>query len=169
MNMKKLIFIGGTMGVGKTEVGQLLKKRFDRCVYLDGDWCWNMSPFIVTDETKKYMLDNISYLIKNFIACSEIDTVVFTWVMHEQGIIDSLLSMVGEGGYEFYNFSLVCSPETLVKRLSRDVENGIRTSDVIARSVPRLPLYDKINSFKINTDGLAPAQTADAIEKAVNK
>ena len=56
--MKRLFLIGGPMGVGKTTVGQLLKRRLPRCVYLDGDWCWDMDPFQVTDATRTMVLDN---------------------------------------------------------------------------------------------------------------
>ena len=40
--MKKLYIIGGTMGVGKTTVCNILKKRLDMSVMLDGDWCWEV-------------------------------------------------------------------------------------------------------------------------------
>ena len=50
--MKKLYIIGGTMGVGKTTVGQQLKKDLPNSVFLDGDWCWDADPFQVTEETK---------------------------------------------------------------------------------------------------------------------
>ena len=39
--MKTLYLIGGTMGVGKTTVCQLLKKKLPKNVFLDGDWCWD--------------------------------------------------------------------------------------------------------------------------------
>jgi len=61
--MKNLIFINGTMGVGKTATSRELQKLLSNCVFLDGDWCWDMSPFIVNDETKNMVIDNISYLI----------------------------------------------------------------------------------------------------------
>ena len=47
------------MGVGKTTVGQALKIELEQCVFLDGDWCWDMHPFQVTPETKALVLDNI--------------------------------------------------------------------------------------------------------------
>ena len=50
--MKKVYLIGGTMGVGKTTVCQKLKLALPNSVFLDGDWCWDASPFQVTDETK---------------------------------------------------------------------------------------------------------------------
>ena len=64
--MKTLYLIGGTMGVGKTTVSQQLKKDLINSVFLDGDWCWDASPFQVTEETKEMVLNNICYLLNNF-------------------------------------------------------------------------------------------------------
>ena len=54
--MKTLYMIGGTMGVGKTTVCQQLKQDLQNSVFIDGDWCWDASPFQVTDETNGYSL-----------------------------------------------------------------------------------------------------------------
>ena len=80
--------IGGTMGVGKTTVCQQLKRDLPDSVFLDGDWCWDASPFQVTDETKAMVLDNICHLLNNFLKCSAYENIIFCWVMHEQHIID---------------------------------------------------------------------------------
>ena len=161
--MKKLIFVGGTMGVGKTTVGKLLKEKLPRCVYLDGDWCWNASPFVVTEETKRLMLDNIQYLLGNFLACSEFSHVVLTWVMHEQKIVDALLDALRGHKFLFYQISLVCSPQTLEQRLWKDISAGLRSEDVTKRSVPRLPLYAKLCGETIQTDGLSAEMVAERI------
>ena len=68
--MKNLYIVGGTMGVGKTAVCQQLKMNLPNSVLLDGDWCWDASPFQVTDETKSMVTDNICYLLNNFLHCS---------------------------------------------------------------------------------------------------
>lgn len=81
--MKKLYLIGGPMGVGKTATGTLLKNMIPGSFYLDGDWCWDMNPFMVTDYTKEMVMDNICHLLKNFLKCPSCRTVVFCWVMHE--------------------------------------------------------------------------------------
>lgn len=65
------------MGAGKTAVCQVLKKRLDRSVFLDGDWCWDMEPFQVTEETKALALDNVCCLLGNFIRCSAYENVIF--------------------------------------------------------------------------------------------
>lgn len=37
--MKRLIIINGTMGVGKSSVGQSLNKSIPNSAFIDGDWC----------------------------------------------------------------------------------------------------------------------------------
>ena len=92
-NMQKTIYIiGGTMGAGKTTVCQILKKKLPDCVFLDGDWCWDMDPFQVTEETKTMVLENVVFLLNRFIRCSAFKNIVFCWVLHEQGIIDGILA-----------------------------------------------------------------------------
>ena len=68
--MKTLYLIGGPMGVGKTAAGQALKLLLDNSVFLDGDWCWDMHPFLVTEETRAMVLDNIAFLLNRFLRCS---------------------------------------------------------------------------------------------------
>lgn len=92
--MKSLFLIGGTMGIRKTTVCQLLNKKQDNTVFLDGDWFWDTDPFYVTEETKKMVQDNIYYLLNNFIHCSMYDNIIFGWVMYEQTIIEDLLANI---------------------------------------------------------------------------
>ena len=68
--MKKLYLIGGTMGIGKTTVCQWLKLKLNNSVFLDGDWCWDANPFRVTEETKQMVMQNICFLLNQFIHCS---------------------------------------------------------------------------------------------------
>ena len=46
---KRLVIVNGTMGAGKTAVCQALKQLAPPCAFLDGDWCWDMNPFMVTE------------------------------------------------------------------------------------------------------------------------
>ena len=79
--MKKVIFISGTMGSGKTTVSCLCNEQLTRSVWLDGDWCWMMHPFQVSDQTKAMVLDNITYLLNQFLAQPDFDYILFSWVM----------------------------------------------------------------------------------------
>ena len=69
--MKRLFLIGGPMGVGKSAVCEQLVKRLQPGVYLDGDWCWHMRPFSVTDATKAMVMDNICALLGRWVENGE--------------------------------------------------------------------------------------------------
>ena len=161
--MKNLYIIGGAMGVGKTTVCQQLKKRLNNSVFLDGDWCWDASPFQVTEETKEMVTDNICYLLNNFIRCSAYENIIFCWVMHEQYIIDSILANLKTDNVNVKCISLVCNENTLRKRLEKDIAHGIREMDVVERSLERLKMYSSLNTVKINTDSKTVDDIADEI------
>ena len=161
--MKKLYLIGGTMGVGKSAVCEILNKKLPDSVYLDGDWCWNADPFVVTDETKAMVHDNIAHMLNNFIKCSAYQNIIFCWVMHEQFIIDKILNSIEMPCCEVISLSLTCDETSLEHRLKKDIEDGKRTEDIIERSVVRLPLYEKLNTIKINTSDKTAEELSDEI------
>ena len=149
--MKTLYLIGGPMGVGKTTVSQVLKHRLPNAVYLDGDWCWDASPFQVTEETKTMVIDNICHLLGNFLRCSAYENIVFSWVMHQQSIIDTILSRLPLSDCKVICLSLICDEKHLRARLDKDISTGIRTADVVERALARLPLYSDLNTEKVDT------------------
>ncbi len=163
--MKNLYLIGGTMGVGKTTVCQSLKRLLPKAVFLDGDWCWDAEPFVVTEETKAMVMDNICHVLNNFIHCTEYENIIFCWVMHQQGIIDSILERLDTGSCSIKAVSLVCSEGELQKRLGRDIEQGLREADAVERSVPRLALYEELDTVKLDVSELTVSETAERLAK----
>ena len=119
--MKHLYIIGGTMGVGKTTVCRILKEKLEGSVFLDGDWCWDMHPFQVTEETKRMVQENIVFILNNFLSCTAYDHVIFCWVLHQQNIIDDLLARLRTDNCEVHLISLVCTPGELARRIQKDV------------------------------------------------
>ena len=128
--MKNIYIIGGTMGVGKTTICQKLKLKLANSVFLDGDWCWDMNPFQVTEETKKMVIDNICYQLDNL---------------------------------NVKVISLVCNEKALIKRLQKDIDQGIRTEDVLTRSLARIKLYEKLDTIKIDVSNLSVDEVAAKI------
>lgn len=162
-NMKNLFLIGGTMGIGKTTTCQIIKEKLNNSVLLDGDWCWDMHPFQVTEETKQMVIDNICFLMNSFIHCSVFENIVFCWVMHEQAIIDEILSRLDTSDCQVHLISLVCNKEALSERLIKDIDSGNRTEDIIHRSLERIPLYEQLNTFKVDVSRISPEQAANLI------
>ena len=162
--MKRLILVGGPMGVGKSAVCRALMARLSRCLYLDGDWCWTMRPYSITQETRALVLDNICSVLARDLMCPELDNVIFGWVLHQQKTIDTILSRLPLEGVEVRCVSLLASPEVLRARLERDMAAGLRLRDgVVERSVAYLPLYEKLNTWKLDTTCLTPEETAAQI------
>lgn len=158
--MKKLYLIGGTMGVGKTSVGRCMKDELPNAVFLDGDWCWDASPFQVTEETKEMVMNNICYLLNSFIRCSAYENIIFCWVMHNQTIVNTILNRIRTSGCMVKIVSLMAAKETLTDRIMKDVASGVRCKDVLERSIARIPLYECIDSIKIHTDNKSLRQIA---------
>ncbi|BAE81830.1 AAA family ATPase [Desulfitobacterium hafniense] len=161
--MKNLYLIGGTMGVGKTATCQILKQKLNNSAFLDGDWCWDMHPFQVTEETKRMVIQNICFLLNNFIRCSAYENIIFCWVMHQQAIIDDILSQLDTVNCTVHSISLICSEQALRTRLEKDVASGIRAEDVVKRSIERIPLYEKLNTCKVDVSDITPEQATELI------
>ena len=163
--MKALYLIGGTMGVGKTTISQQLKKDLPNSVFLDGDWCWDADPFQVTEETKEMVMRNICFLLNSFLRCTAYDNIIFCWVMHEQTIIDSIINELDTSACRVIKISLITDEVNLRNRLSSDIARGIRTSDVIDRSVGRIQMYRLLDTVKIDTSNQTVREIADEILK----
>lgn len=85
--------------------------------------------------------------------------------MHEQEIINQLLERLDTKECTIKIISLLCREKQLVDRLKKDVCLGLRTAEVIKRSVERIPLYGKLQTEKIDTSEITVEQTADIILK----
>ena len=163
--MKRLIFIGGPMGIGKTTIGRaLVKNELANAVFLDGDWCCDLSPFIVNDENKQMVVRNIQFLLNSFIENSKIENIVFVWVMHQQAIIYRITAGLIDD-YHFVSISLVATPAALRKRFNKDVTKGIRENQAVNGAVARLQLYAAVNSQKIDVTNQTVFQTVAEIMK----
>ena len=153
------------MGVGKTTVCQKLKELLPDSVFLDGDWCWDMSPFKVTEETKAMVMDNICYILNNYIHCSAFNNIIFCWVMHEQRIIDDIVSALDTRECEVKIISLICGEQQLRKRLQKDIDARIRQREILERSIARLPFYESLDTIKIDVSDISAEQTAKIISE----
>lgn len=141
-----------------------LKKEMHNSVFLDGDWCWDADPFQVTQETKEMVIENITFLLNQYIKCTAYETIIFGWVMDHQAIIDSILEKLNLINCDLKVISLVADESSLRERLQNDIDNGKRQNDIIDRSIARLTNYDDIDSIKIDTSHKSVSEIVSEIE-----
>lgn len=157
--MKKLIIINGTMGVGKTTVSKEVHKSLDRSVWLDGDWCWMMNPWVFSEENIRMVMDNITYLLRNYLTNSTFDYVILSWVLHKEEIRDELLDRLSGLEFQVDTITLNCSETALRKRMEQDQ----RTEEEIKRSVDRLQGYEHMQTTLIDTSIVTMNQVVEQI------
>ena len=165
VNDENFIYDWWHYGSWKNNCVPTAKQDLPNSVFLDGDWCWDASPFQVNDETKAMVTNNICYLLNNFLKCSAYENIIFCWVMHEQSIINSILEKLDTQNCEVKCVSLVADEKTLCERLSMDVERGIRSEDIIERSIARIPMYQALGTIKIDTNAKTVAMIANEIKQ----
>ncbi|MGG7096869.1 AAA family ATPase [Clostridium sardiniense] len=161
--MKRLIVINGTMGVGKTATCKELNKRLNNSVWLDGDWCWMMDPFIVNEENKKMVKENIIFLLNNFMNNSNIENIIFNWVIHDESIMEEILLGLNNRGYDLEKITLICSKSALKARISKDIDEGKRDIACLERSLNYLDLYKDMNTEKFDTSEKNVDEVVDEI------
>ena len=70
-------------------------------------------------------------------------------------------------GFRLWSVSLTASPEELRRRVERDVAAGLRRPGAAEASLARLPLYEKMDTIKLDVTSLTPAETAEALFRLV--
>lgn len=159
---KQLIFIGGPPGVGKSTVTNILFKNLKNSVWLDGDDVWRMSPFTVNDTTKLMVEKNVGFVLNSFVE-AHFSYVLFTWALHSDSVVDSLLKKMDLSDYEFKHFTLTCDKRTLEERIHTDIGRETKLS----LAIDRLNLIKTVNSEKINTAGKSPTEIAALLEDKI--
>lgn len=85
--------------------------------------------------------------------------------MHEQSIIDTILDALDTQNIKVIKISLLTDENSLRNRLTQDIQSGIRTVDVVERSLSRLPLYQKLDTIKIDTSNKTIATILSEIKE----
>lgn len=80
--MKKLLFIHGPNGVGKSSACRLLHERLPNSAWLESEWCRRTNPFAYTPEIEVLAERSISFLLRNYLECSQVDCVIFSYGFH---------------------------------------------------------------------------------------
>lgn len=162
--MKQLIVIIGPNGVGKSTVARELVKQNRNIAYVDSDWCRVMNPFIFTKETKQTICENIYCLLRNYLCCSDINTVVFTYGWHgeRKEIYETVIEKLKNDDIKFKETIIIlkCSKSENRKRAIKDGRDELRVKRGMERT---FSFYDSFDYPCIDTTNMTPLQVAKEI------
>lgn len=161
--MKKIILIGGPMGAGKTTLAKVLNQKLTNSVMLDGDWCWQMNPFTVNDENKKMVMKNIHFMLNSFLANSQLEYIIFCWVMDEQTIIDDVVNGLHLDDAKVVPVSLLPSLKKLTSNIQKDIADQKRQPEDLQRSLDRMLKFQGLSTIKYDNSDKSCADIAEKI------
>ena len=161
---KNLITIIGANGVGKSTTAKELLRICPNSAYIDAEWCRATNPFQLTEKIKKTVTDNIFCLIKNYLLCDEIETVIFPYGFHgeRKSVYDEVMCRLNNECIVFDKHIIVlkCEYEENKKRCINDGRDSERVERGLKNT---FGFYDGFNYPVIDTTILYPQQVAKKI------
>ena len=163
-DMKQLIVIIGPNGVGKTTTAKKIVEQYENVAYVDSDWCRVMNPFAFSESTKETVAENIYCLLRNYLSCSDVNTVVFTYAWHgeRKGIYEKVMKKLHNEPIAFKLTMIVlkCSKDENIKRAIQDGRDEIRIKRGMEMT---FSYYDNFDYPCIDTTIMTPAAVAHQI------
>lgn len=164
--MKQLIVIIGPNGVGKSTTAMEFVTQNSHTAYVDSDWCRVMNPFEFTETAKLTIAENIYCMLRNYLTCSDINTVLFTYGWHgaRKEIFENVMENLESDNIDFSETIIIlkCSKEENIKRAFNDGRDEERIKRGIEMT---FSFYDKYDYPVIDTTDMTPSQVVNEIKK----
>lgn len=159
--MKKLIFIHGPNGVGKSTLCKALHASLPDSAWLESEWCRMTNPFAFTDEIIRMTERNMTSLLRNYLECSLLEYVIFNCGFHgpRKQIFNNVIRNLRDIDYELVSVTITCSPEENELRMIKDG----RDEERIRRALAVRDLYDGLGYPVIDTTNLTVEETVGKV------
>lgn len=176
--MKKVILLSGPYGVGKTTLANNLVNSLNNTVMFDGEWAWFQgNNWNFTKENKNMALENICFVLSNFLKNDGFEVIVFSWVLHRQEdhnlIIDALKKTEIE--FELFDISIIADVSTLQSRLEERISTKAtefnasygkeQIEKALKGSLNKLQQIMKLDNIKLNVSNMNKEKVLDEVLK----
>jgi len=164
--MKKLIFIHGPNGVGKSSLCKALHVRLENSAWVESEWCRCINPFIFNEEVELLTEKNMTQLIRSYLECSFIEYVILDWGLHgpRGKILKNVLENLRDLDYLYIPVTIKCSEDENIRRMLGDG----RDSDRVERALKVRCIYEELPYPCIDTTDMTVDLAADEAIKIIN-
>ena len=158
--MKKIIFIHGPNGVGKSTLCRLLHQKLNNSAWLESEWCKMTNPFAYTDDTVEMTVSNMTHMLKSYLGCTSVEYIIFNYGFHgpRRKIYEKVMENISSMEFKLIPILITCSEEENISRMKKDG----RDPDRIKRALSVRNIYDGSDVLTLDT-------TERTVEMAVDK
>lgn len=128
-----------------------------------------MNPFIPNDYNKKMVVDNIGFLLRNFMKNPTIEYIILSWVIHLEEIYNTTISELKDYQFDLLKVTLQCNDNEITRRITSDIKIGERTEENLSKSLSMQTLYHNLSSTKIDTSKMTIKEVVQKIKSIVGK
>lgn len=165
---KKLIFICGPNGVGKSSTCRELVNYIEDSAYVDSDWCTARNPFILTDETIDIGRQFMQFMLTKYLECSIYKNIIWTYGFHGHRK-DSFNKIMIElrklnVDFDFIPIILTCDINENIKRMKHDNRDEARIDRAIRNT---REIYNDYPFPTINTTNMAIKEAVYEMKKMI--
>lgn len=159
--MKKLVFILGPNGVGKTSACRLLHQKLPNSALIEPEWCRQVNPFMLTPEIQDMVVRNLLCLMRGYFECSLVDFVIINYGLHgpRKQIFDRVIAGISDIKYLMALIKLTCSEEENARRMKCDKRDHQR----IERAISSRYLYDALDCPTIDSTNMPLEEVVEEI------
>lgn len=151
---KKLVFICGPNGVGKSSTGREFISNIENSAFVDSDLCALRNPFLNTegiDIGKQFML----FMLTKYLECSLYETIIWAYGFHghRKANFTEIMKKLRElnKDFDFIPIILTCNLDENIKRMKCDnrdearIDRAINKTRIIYNDYP----FPSINTTKL--------------------
>jgi hypothetical protein len=164
---KKLIFICGPNGVGKSSTGRELISYIENSAFVDSDLCALRNPFLNTegiDIGRQFML----FMLTKYLECSSYETIIWAYGFHghRKANFTEIMKKLRElnRDFDFIPIILTCDLDENIKRMKSDNRDEARINRAINNT--RI-IYNDYPFPSINTTKLTLKETVYEVKRLI--
>ncbi len=154
--MKKLLFIHGPNGVGKSTLCRQLLRQLPNSAWLESEWCRMTNPFTFNPEIIAMVERNMTFLLRNYLGCSTLEYVIFNYALHgpRGQIAANVFRNLADLEFQLIPIIITCGEAENIRRMTADGRDEAR----IKRSLLARKVYEGLTAPTIDTTALTVAE-----------